>query len=89
MLRRDDGLVLRKVLEFEVRGKRKPGRPKKMWKMQVERENKSVGLEKMDVMNRARWRMGVRDIATGVNLATPVYGGETWIRIGLSSRLCA
>ena len=29
MLRRDDGHVLRKVLEFEVRGKRKRGRPKK------------------------------------------------------------
>jgi len=53
-LRRDDGHILRKALEFEVRGKRKPGRPKKMWKMQVERESKSVGLEKKDPMNRAR-----------------------------------
>ena len=43
--------VLRKVLEFEVRGKRKPGLPKKMWKMQVEKESKSVGLEKKDAMN--------------------------------------
>ena len=25
MLRRDDGYVMRKALEFEVRGKRKPG----------------------------------------------------------------
>ena len=32
VLRRDDGHVLRKVLEFEVRRKRKPRRPKKMWK---------------------------------------------------------
>ena len=30
VLRRDDEHVLRKVLEFEVRGKRKPRRPKKM-----------------------------------------------------------
>ena len=30
VFRRDDGHVLRKALEFEVRGKRKPGRPKKM-----------------------------------------------------------
>ena len=29
VLRRDDGLVLRKALEFKVRGKRKRGRPKK------------------------------------------------------------
>ena len=28
VLRRDDGHVLRKALEFEVRGKRKRGRPK-------------------------------------------------------------
>ena len=64
MLRRDDGHVLRKVLEYEVRGKRKRGRPKKTWKMQV------------DAMNRARWRVGVREIAAGVNPATPVYGDK-------------
>ena len=46
MLRRDDGHVLKKVLEFEVKGKRKRGQSKKMWKMQVEKENKSVGLDK-------------------------------------------
>ena len=46
------------LLEFEVRGKRKPRRPKKTWKMQVEKESKSVGLEEKDAMNRERWRMG-------------------------------
>ena len=46
VLRKDDGHVLRIVLEFEVKGKRKRGRPKKMWKIQVEKESKSVGLEK-------------------------------------------
>ena len=46
VLRRDDGHVLRKALEFEVRGKRKRERPKKTWKMQVEKESMSVGLEK-------------------------------------------
>ena len=73
VLRRDDGHVLRKALEFEIRRKRKPGRPKKTWKMQVEKESKSVGLEKKFVMNQARWRVGVRENAAGVNLATPVY----------------
>ena len=76
VLRRDDGHVLRKALEFEVRGNRKRGRPKKTWKMQVERESESVGLEKKDAMNRARWRVGVGEIAPGVNLATPVYGDK-------------
>ena len=42
--------------------------------MQVEKDSKSVGLEKKDIMNRARWRVGVREIAAGVNPATPVYG---------------
>ena len=51
MLRWDDGHVLRKALKFEVRGKRKRGRPKKTWKMQVAKEYKSVGLEKEDAMN--------------------------------------
>jgi len=52
VLMRDDGQVLRKALEFEVRGKRKRGRPKKMWKTQVEKESKSVGLEKKEAMNQ-------------------------------------
>ena len=73
VLRRDDGHVLRKALEFEVRGKRKPGWPKKTWKMQVEKDSKSNVLEKKDAMNQARWRMGVREIAAGVNPATPVH----------------
>ena len=64
--RRDDGHVLRKALEFKVKGKRKRGRPKKTWKTQVEKESKSVGLEKKEAMNRGRWRVGVRKIADKV-----------------------
>ena len=47
-----------------------------MWKMQVEKESKSVALEKKDAINRVGWRVGVREIAAGVNLATPVYGDK-------------
>ena len=54
VLRRDDGHVLRKALEFEVKGKRKQGRPRKTWRSQVEKESKSVGLKKEDAKNRAR-----------------------------------
>ena len=54
VLRRDDGHVLRKALEFEVKGKRKRGLPKKTWKIQVEKESKSVGLEKDNTLNRMR-----------------------------------
>ena len=66
VLRRDDWHVLRKALEFEVKGKRKRGRPKKMWKTQVEKKSKNVGLEKKDAMNRARWKVGVGEIAAKV-----------------------
>ena len=54
VLRRDVGHVLRKALEFEVKGNRERGRPKKT---QVEKE---------DAMNRARWRVGDGDIALKV-----------------------
>jgi len=49
VLRRDDGHVLRKTLGFEVKGKRKRRRPTKTWKTQVEKESKSVGLEKKEL----------------------------------------
>ena len=62
----DDGHVLRKALGFEVMSKRKQGRPKKMWEMQVEKESKSVGLEKEDALNQARWRVGIGEIAIRV-----------------------
>ena len=32
-------------------------------KTQVEKQSKRVGLEKEDAMNRARWRVGVGEIA--------------------------
>ena len=45
--------------------------------MQVEKEGRSVGLEKEDALNRARWKVGVEEIAaSGVNLASPVYGAK-------------
>ena len=34
--------------------------------MQVEKESKSVGLKKEDVLNRARWKVGVGEIAVRV-----------------------
>ena len=40
-----------------MKGKRKRGRPRKTWKMQAEKKSKSVGLEREDALNRARWRV--------------------------------
>ena len=36
------------------------------WKMQVEKESKSVDFEKEDALNQARWRVGVGEIAVRV-----------------------
>ena len=49
-----------------MKGKRKRGRPRTTWKMQVEKESRSVGLKKEDALNRARWRMEVGEIAARV-----------------------
>ena len=37
-----------------------------MWKTQVEKESKNVGLEKEDALNQARWKVGVGEIAVRV-----------------------
>ena len=61
VLRRGDRHVLRKALEFEVKGKRKRGRPKKTGRYASGKESKSVGLEKEDGLNRAGWRASIGD----------------------------
>ena len=42
----------------------------------MEKESKRLALDKKDAMNRARWRTGLREIAAGVNPASPVYGDK-------------
>ena len=43
VLRREDGHVLGRALDFEVEGCRRRGRPKRTWKKQVEEESRRVG----------------------------------------------
>ena len=40
VLKSDDGHVLRRMLEFDVKGRRKRGRSKKTWSKQVEEESR-------------------------------------------------
>ena len=59
MLRRDDGHVLRKALEFEVKGKSKQGQPKKTWKTQVEKQESwfgEGGCHELSKMESGSWR---------------------------------
>ena len=46
-----------------MNGKRKRGRPKKTWKMQVEKESKGVVFGEKDAINQPRWRVRVGEIA--------------------------
>lgn len=81
VLRREDGHVLRRALDFKVKGRRKRGRPKRTWRKHVEEESRRVGLKKDDALDRDRWRKGVRDIATEVNPATSVTGIEPGLKL--------
>ena len=73
MLRRDDGHVLRKALEFEVKGKRKRGRLRKTWKMQEGEQEcwfEGGGCIESREIESGSWRDCCQ---SGVNPATPVY----------------
>ena len=48
VLRREDGHVLRRPLDFEVESQRKKGRLKRTWEKQVEEESMKVGLRRED-----------------------------------------
>ena len=59
VLRREDGHVLRRALNFEVEGQWKKGRLKRTWKKQVEEESVKVGLLREDALCRSQWSVGV------------------------------
>ena len=54
--RKEDENVIVKALKFEVSGSRGRGRPKQMWKKQVENEMKKNGLGKENACDRTKWR---------------------------------
>ena len=65
VLRREDGHVLRMVLDFKSEGHRKKGRPKRTWKRQVEEESMKVGLRREDALCRSKWSVVVNQIGAG------------------------
>ena len=54
VLRREDGVVLRRVLDFEVEGHGKKGRSNRTWKKQVDEESVKVGLRREDALCRSK-----------------------------------
>ena len=58
--------AFRRVVDFEVEGQRKKGRPKRTWtwKREVKEESKTAGME--DVVCRSKWIARVNQVATRV-----------------------
>ena len=60
VMRSDKEYVGRKMMEMELLGKRKRGRPKKRFLDVVKEEIGEVGAKKTDVEDRTVWRMMIR-----------------------------
>ena len=58
--RRDQEYVGRKIMEMELPGKRKRGRPKRRFLDVVKEDMKEVGAKEMDIEDRKMWRMMIR-----------------------------
>ena len=56
VLRRDNGDVLRRAVDFEVAGRRGRGLPNMTWKRQVEENINQIGLKRKDAIDRVKWR---------------------------------
>ena len=59
VLRRDNGDVLRRELDFEVAGRRGRELPNMTRKRQVEEHINQTGLKREDANDRVKWRDGV------------------------------
>ena len=66
VLKRDNGDVLRRPLDFKVAGKRGCGRTNMSWKRQVEEHTNQIGLKKRGAIDRAKWRDGVYELSRNV-----------------------
>ena len=66
VLRRKDGHVLRRALDFEVEGHGKKVRSKRTWKKQVEGESVAVGMRTADAFCRSKWSCGINQITAGL-----------------------
>ena len=48
--------VVKKIMSFEVEGKRGRGRPRMTWSQVVEKDMRECGLKREYVKDRERWR---------------------------------
>ena len=56
MLQKEDSDWVKKCMEYEVKGTRPRGRPKRTWTEIVEKDYRARGLNREDAMDHSRWR---------------------------------
>ena len=56
VLRKDDDDWVKKIMSFEVEGKRGRGRPRMTWSQVVEKDMRECRLKREDAKDRERWR---------------------------------
>jgi hypothetical protein len=67
VMRRDEGVGIRRVLEFEVAGEIGKGRPPMGWKEQVDKDMVKAGLRRDDAQVRVAWRRGVSGFSSSAD----------------------
>ena len=66
VLRREDGHVLRRALDFGVEGQGKKGSPRRTCKSKFDEKSMKCGLRRKDALCRSKWSIGVNKIAAGL-----------------------
>jgi hypothetical protein len=67
VMRRDEGVGIRRVLEFAAAGEIGRGRPPMGWKEQVEKDMVKAGLRRDDAQVRVAWRRGVSGFSSSAD----------------------
>ena len=82
ILKKEDDDWVKKCMEYEVKGPRPRGRPKRTWREVVEKDCQAHKLNKADAMDRIRWRKLIKDVRwsgwvwVGEFLLVPAYPGS-------------
>ena len=66
VLRREDGHVLRRALDFEVESHIKKGSLKRTWKKQVEEDSVNIALRREYTLYRWKWIVVINEISAGL-----------------------
>ena len=52
-------ILVKRVWNLEINGKREMGRPKMTWKDIVKKESRKIGLDERDAQDRKKWRASI------------------------------